>query len=61
MTEYLLFPGRHHVLTRFQGESKAWRNDWVIDNRIAPVASITSAPGDPIEWPVTHQLLVARR
>jgi hypothetical protein len=20
MTEYLLFPGRHHVLTRFQGE-----------------------------------------
>lgn len=41
--------------------SNAWRNDWVIDNRIAPVASITTPDGDPIDWPDTHQLLVARR
>ncbi|WP_344152766.1 class I SAM-dependent methyltransferase [Kribbella yunnanensis] len=41
--------------------SKAWRNNWVIDNRIAPVASLTSSTGDPIDWPDTHQLLIARR
>ncbi|MFI5692053.1 class I SAM-dependent methyltransferase [Kribbella sp. NPDC051586] len=41
--------------------SNAWRNDWVIDNRIAPVSSITTPDGDALEWPVTHQLLVARR
>ena len=41
--------------------SNAWRNDWVIENRIAPVATITTPDGDPITWPVTHQLLIARR
>ena len=41
--------------------SKAWRNDWVIEHRIAPVASLTSPDGDPIDWPDTHQLQVARR
>jgi SAM-dependent methyltransferase len=41
--------------------SKPWRNDWMIDNRIAPVASITTPDGDPLDWPDTHQLLVARR
>lgn len=41
--------------------SRAWRNDWVIDNRIAPVASITDPTGTPLDWPDTHQLLVARR
>lgn len=41
--------------------SKAWRNDWVIEHRIAPVAFLTSPDGDPIDWPDTHQLLVARR
>ncbi|MFI7060518.1 class I SAM-dependent methyltransferase [Kribbella sp. NPDC050124] len=41
--------------------SKAWRNDWVVDNRIAPVASITTPDGEPLDWPDTHQLLVARR
>ncbi|MET7282084.1 class I SAM-dependent methyltransferase [Kribbella sp. NPDC005582] len=41
--------------------SKAWRNDWVIDNRITPVASITSPAGDSVDWPDTHQLLIARR
>ncbi|MEU4193025.1 class I SAM-dependent methyltransferase [Kribbella sp. NPDC026611] len=41
--------------------SHAWRNDWVVDNRIAPVASITTPAGDLVDWPVTHQLLVARR
>ena len=41
--------------------SKPWRNDWVVTNRIAPVASLTSPSGDPVDWPDTHQLLVARR
>ncbi|MFF1817461.1 class I SAM-dependent methyltransferase [Kribbella sp. NPDC058245] len=46
---------------RIDPSSKAWRNDWVIDNRIAPVASITTPTGDPVDWPDTHQLLIARR
>ncbi len=42
--------------------SRSWRNDWIIDNRIAPVASITDArDGSPVDWPDTHLLLVARR
>ncbi|TDU89331.1 hypothetical protein EV138_2895 [Kribbella voronezhensis] len=41
--------------------SKPWRNDWVIIHRIAPVAAIATATGDPIDWPDTHQLLIARR
>jgi SAM-dependent methyltransferase len=41
--------------------SKAWRNDWVVDNRIAPVAALTTPDGDPLDWPDIHQLLVARR
>lgn len=36
--------------------SHAWRNDWIVDNRIAPVASL-----EGLDWPVTHTLLVARR
>jgi len=39
------------------GASRAWRNDWVVDNRIAPVAGL----GNNEPWPVTHVLLVARR
>jgi hypothetical protein len=41
--------------------SKAWRNDWVINNRIAPVASIATPDGTPLDWPATHQLLIAHR
>lgn len=41
--------------------SKPWRNDWVIDHRIAPVARLTTPTGDPLPWPDTHQLLIARR
>jgi SAM-dependent methyltransferase len=37
------------------------RNDWIIDNRIAPTATLTATDGTPLEWPVTHVLLVARR
>ncbi|XVU28048.1 class I SAM-dependent methyltransferase [Actinoplanes sp. CA-054009] len=37
------------------------RNDWVIDNRIAPVASISDLDGTTIPWPSTHLLAVARR
>ncbi|MFG1609587.1 class I SAM-dependent methyltransferase [Actinoplanes sp. NPDC049265] len=41
--------------------SHAYRNDWIIDNRIAPVAALATPSGEPLEWPVTHVLLVARR
>ena len=37
------------------------RNDWVIDNRIAPVAALTDLDGHPLDWPTTHVLCVARR
>jgi SAM-dependent methyltransferase len=37
------------------------RNDWVIDNRIAPVASLSDLGGNPLPWPTTHLLTLARR
>jgi len=37
------------------------RNDWIIEHRIAPVASLTQPDGRPLAWPDTHVLLVARR
>lgn len=37
------------------------RNDWIVANRIAPVATLTDVDGEPLDWPVTHVLLVARR
>ncbi|MEU4532504.1 class I SAM-dependent methyltransferase [Micromonospora ureilytica] len=36
-------------------------NDWMINNRIAPVASLTDLDGRPLDWPATHILTVARR
>jgi SAM-dependent methyltransferase len=41
--------------------SHAWRNDWLVDNRFAPVARLATTDGQPVEWPVTHLLLVCRR
>ena len=41
--------------------SATTRNDWIIENRIAPTASIKAADGSDLDWPVTHILLVARR
>ena len=41
--------------------SRTSRNDWIVDNRLAPVASLTHADGRALDWPVTHVLLVARR
>ncbi|GAA0576079.1 hypothetical protein GCM10010172_71040 [Paractinoplanes ferrugineus] len=41
--------------------SAAIRNDWVIDNRIAPVASLSELDGRELDWPTTHLLTVARR
>ncbi|MFV2083685.1 hypothetical protein [Micromonospora sp. LOL_021] len=41
--------------------SGAWRNDWIVDHRLAPVASLSAPDGRPLDWPVTHVLLVARR
>jgi hypothetical protein len=41
--------------------STAWRNDWIVDHRLAPVASLSTVDEQPLDWPVTHALLVARR
>jgi SAM-dependent methyltransferase len=41
--------------------SHAWRNDWIVDHRLAPVASLHTPDGAELDWPVTHVLLVARR
>ncbi len=37
------------------------RNDWIVDNRLAPVAALTDLSGRPVDWPVTHVFFVARR
>jgi SAM-dependent methyltransferase len=61
----LEFADWRHLLTDIGFEldpaSRTTRNDWIIDNRIAKVASITDADGRPLDWPVTHILFVARR
>jgi SAM-dependent methyltransferase len=41
--------------------SRAWRNDWIVEHRLAPVAQLSTVDGQPLAWPVTHTLLVARR
>ncbi|WP_326552034.1 class I SAM-dependent methyltransferase [Micromonospora sp. NBC_01813] len=41
--------------------SGSTRNDWIVDNRLAPVASLSTLDGKSMDWPVTHVLLVARR
>jgi SAM-dependent methyltransferase len=41
--------------------SATTRNDWIIDNRLAPAASLATPEGSALEWPVTHVLLIARR
>ncbi len=41
--------------------SHAWRNDWIVEHRIDPVAALTDLDGRPLPWPDTHVLLVARR
>ncbi|MGI5237684.1 class I SAM-dependent methyltransferase [Dactylosporangium sp. CA-139066] len=41
--------------------SHAWRNDWIVDNRIRPYAQLSTLDGAPLDWPDTHVLLVARR
>lgn len=43
------------------GASGPLRNDWIVTNRLAPVAALTTPAGEPLDWPVTHLLLVARR
>lgn len=41
--------------------SRAWRNDWIVARRLAPVASLSALDGSTVDWPVTHTLVVARR
>lgn len=43
-------------------DSHAWRNDWLVDNRVSVGARITDAgTGEAVPWPTTHVFLVARR
>jgi SAM-dependent methyltransferase len=41
--------------------SGPWRNDWIVEHTYAPAASLTTPAGAPLDWPVTHLLLVAGR
>jgi hypothetical protein len=41
--------------------SRPWRNDWLVEHRLAPVAELSTVDGVPLPWPETHVLLVARR
>lgn len=41
--------------------SGPWRNDWLVENRFAPAASLLGLDDEPLDWPDTHMLLVARR
>jgi hypothetical protein len=41
--------------------SRTTRNDWIVANRLAPVATLTDLSGAPLAWPVTHVFFVARR
>ncbi|WDZ87772.1 class I SAM-dependent methyltransferase [Micromonospora cathayae] len=41
--------------------SGPFRNEWIVTNRLAPVAALSTVTGAPLDWPVTHVLLVARR
>lgn len=41
--------------------SGPWRNEWMVEHRFDPDATLLSPDGDPIPWPDTHVLLVARR
>jgi SAM-dependent methyltransferase len=43
------------------GASRAWRNDWLVEHRLAPVASLSTLEGRILDWPATHILMVARR
>jgi SAM-dependent methyltransferase len=41
--------------------SEPIRNDWIVKNRIEPVATLSDLDGLPLEWPDTHLFTVARR
>jgi len=41
--------------------SRASRNDWIVEHRLRPVASLSAVDGAPLDWPNTQVLLVARR
>ncbi|GAB2921409.1 hypothetical protein GCM10027047_18480 [Rhodococcus aerolatus] len=41
--------------------SGPWRNEWVVEHLLAAAATLTTPAGQPLPWPTTHVLLVARR
>ena len=42
--------------------SGPWRNEWLVRNRLSVGAELRDpATGEPVDWPDTHVLFVARR
>nr|WP_156609766.1 methyltransferase domain-containing protein [Auraticoccus cholistanensis] len=42
--------------------SRPWRNEWIVEHRLDPVASLHDpGTGEQLAWPETHVLMVARR
>ena len=37
------------------------RNEWIVEHRLTPCARLEAPDGDPLHWPDTNVLLVARR
>jgi len=50
-----------HVGFELDPATRSWRNDWIVEHRIAPVAALADLDGTPLPWPATHVLVVARR
>ncbi|MFT4051362.1 MAG: flotillin domain-containing protein [Microbacterium sp.] len=42
------------------GRSGPWRNEWLVENLLAPAASVLDPDDTPLPWPDTHLLPVAR-
>lgn len=62
----LTFDGWTDLLTtagfEVDRDSRAWRNDWLVDNRLTVGAHLRDAStGEAVPWPATHVFLVARR
>jgi SAM-dependent methyltransferase len=47
---------------RVEPASGAWRNEWLVENRLSVGAALRdAATGEPVDWPDTHVTFVARR
>jgi len=41
--------------------SAPWTNEWLVEHRLSVGASLRTPDGDPVPWPSTHLLMVARK